>query len=150
MSSKAIIEDFFKQKNIAVVGVSRTGKKFSNMVFKKFRIKGYNVYPVNPSIEKIDGETCYKNLETIPTTVDGVVIMVPKTQTEKVVREAVAAGIKRVWIQQGAESKEAIRFCENNQISVVHHQCVLMFLEPNTFPHNIHRILWKVFGKEPK
>lgn len=150
MSSKVIIEDFLNQKNLAVVGVSRTGKKFSNTVFKNLKNKGYNVYPVNPGADMIDGDDCFKSLETVPATVDGIVVMTPKIQTEKVVRDAAALGIKRIWIQQGAESKEAITFCENNHIKVIHHECLLMFLEPNSFPHNIHRIIWKMLGKEPK
>jgi hypothetical protein len=53
-------------------------------------------------------------------------------------------------MQQGAESKEAIRFCEDNNIAVVHGECILMFAEPLAFGHRLHRWIWKLLGRLPK
>jgi predicted CoA-binding protein len=64
------------------------------------------------------------------------------------VQEAAQAGIKRVWMQQGAESQEAIRFCEQNGMSTVHGECIMMFAEPLGF-HGIHRFVWRLLGKLP-
>ena len=71
-------------------------------------------------------------------------------QTQQVVRDAAAAGIRRVWLQQGAESAAAIRFCEENGISTVHGECILMFAEPAAFYHRAHRWVWKLLGKLPR
>jgi hypothetical protein len=81
--------------------------------------------------------------------VDGVLIVVPPTQTEKIVRAAGAAGIKRVWMQQGAESEAAIQFCKENGISEVHGECILMFAG-SAFFHKPHRWVWGLLGKLPK
>ncbi|WP_084295479.1 CoA-binding protein [Desulfitibacter alkalitolerans] len=150
MSSKSIVVDFISQQSLAVVGVSSTGKKFSNRVYKDLKAKGYNVYPVNPKADEIDGNKCYKSIEELPQSVDSLLILLPPKQTEKVVKEAVAAGIKRIWMQQGAETKEAIDYCRENNVKVIHNECILMFVEPVTFPHNFHRYIWKLIGKEPK
>jgi predicted CoA-binding protein len=143
------VTEFLEQKTLAIIGVSRSKKKFSNTVYKVLKTKGYKLFPVNPHTDSIDGETCFPDIQSIPLKVEGMVIVVPPSQTEKAVREAAAAGIKHVWIQQGAESPGAIDFCKNNGINVIHNHCILMFADP-ALPHRCHRYLWKVLGKLPK
>ncbi len=149
MTTKAAVADFTAQKKLAVVGISRKGRKFGNMAFKELKKQGYQLFPVNPNAETIEGERCYPSLSELPEPVDSVLIVVPPAETEKVVREAAAAGVKRVWMQQGAESPEAIRFCQENGIEAIHGECILMFTEPSAFFHRAHRWVWGVFGKLP-
>ena len=61
-----LIADFLAQKRIAVAGVSRSGNDFSNAIYRKLRDAGYQVYAVNPNIDEIDGEICYRQLAAIP------------------------------------------------------------------------------------
>jgi len=75
---------------------------------------------------------------------------VPPAETEQVVQEAAAAGIRRVWMQQGAESEAAIRFCEEHGMSVVHGECILMFAQPVDSVHRLHRWIWRLLGKLPQ
>lgn len=150
MTTRETVDDFLSHKKLAVVGCSSSGKKFGNVIFKELRSKGYQLTPVHPRAEAIQGVPCAKSLAELPAPVEGVVVVVPPPQTEQVVKEAAAAGITRVWMQQGAESDEAIRFCEANGVSAVHSECILMFAEPAGFPHSFHRFLWKLFGKLPK
>ena len=81
---------------------------------------------------------------------NGVIVIVPPAQTEKVVRDAAAAGIKRVWMQQGAQSDAAIRFCQENGIAEIHGECINMFAHDTASFHKFHRGLLKVFGRLPK
>ncbi len=148
MSSKALIDDFLAQPALAVAGVSRNGRKFGNMALKGLREKGYRVFAVNPHGGEIAGERCYARLADLPESVGGVLIAVPRSQCESVVREAAAAGIRRVWIQQGSESPEALRFCEENGISAVARECIFMFADPRGI-HKFHRFIWGVLGKLP-
>jgi len=149
LTTMSSVNDFLDLRTLAVVGVSRSEKKFSRRLYRTLKKRGYNVFAVNPNMDSIDGEICYENLQSLPQKADGAVIVVPPDQTNKVVRDAVEAGVKHIWIQQGAESKEAIDYCTENQINVIHDQCVLMFAEPS-FPHSFHRSVLKVFGKLPK
>ena len=80
--------------------------------------------------------------------VGGVVLVVPPEQTEKLVRQAKEAGIQRVWMQQGAESPQAIAYCADNGIDAVHGECIMMFAQPKGI-HRFHRWLWSVLGKLP-
>jgi predicted CoA-binding protein len=150
MTSRAVVEEFLAQRTLAVVGASRDEKKFGNKVYKDLIRKGYNTYPVNPNAEEIEGQPCYPDLAALPEAVDGVVFVVPPAQTERVVREVAKLGISRVWMQQGSESEDAIRWCEENGISVVAGECILMFAEPAEFYHRAHRWVWGVLGKLPR
>ena len=150
MNSKNIIDDFLAQKIIAVVGVSRKKTKFGNIIYRELKQKGYQVYPINPNINLIEGNVCYPDLFSLPGKIDAVIINVPPAQTERVVKEANEAGIKKVWLQQGSQSDSAIKYCEENGIDCVSNECILMFVEPSAFIHRAHRWIWGVFGKLPQ
>ena len=150
MVTKAMIDDFISQPSLAIVGVSRKGNKFGNNAFKELKAKGYKLYLVHPSAEIIEGQQSYPSLKALPQAVGGVLVVVPPVQAEKVVREAHEAGIKRVWLQQGAESQAAIQYGEQNGMSVVYGKCILMFAQPMRFFHKPHRWVMGVLGKLPK
>jgi hypothetical protein len=149
MNSKKIVEDFLAQKKIAVVGVSRTKTKFGNTIYKELKQKNYDVYAVNPYITTFDDDPCYVDLQSIPEKMDAVIICIPSSQSEAIVKQAKEAGIKKVWLQQGSQSEAAVKFCEENGIDCVSNECVLMFAQPSAFIHRAHRWIWGVLGKLP-
>jgi predicted CoA-binding protein len=144
MVARTIIDDFLAQKTLAVVGVSRDPKQFSTMAYRLLREHGYSIYPVNPLAERIEERPCYPNVAALPERVDGVVIFLPPTKVMGVLPGIADAGIRRVWLQQGTESAEAIQFCASNNIAVVHGECIMMFTEPVGFVHRAHRWVKKV------
>ena len=121
-----LVKDFLKQKRFAVVGSFRNESKYAYRILKTLKEKGYEVYPVNPSLGEVDGLTCYPSVKDIPDSVDVVDIVTPPQITEKIVRECKEKGISRVWIQPGAESKTVIEFCKDNGIKVVRNLCIMM------------------------
>jgi len=143
------IHDFLSQRSLAVVGVSRNPKKFGNAVYKTLKQQGYEVFPVNREAQSVEGDQCYPGVKSLPKKVGGVVICVPPVQTEKVLEEVQAAGVSRVWLQKGAESYAALRFCEKNDITAVDGQCILMFVEPVESIHRFHRWFTKLIGRYP-
>jgi len=127
MMNEELIEKFLDKKNVfAVVGASRDPKKYGYQVYKDLKEAGYEVYPVNPKAEEILGDKCYSGLEYLPTKPDVVDVVVPPRVTEEIVRTCKRLGITKVWMQPGSESEEAIRFCDNNGIDVVHAACVMI------------------------
>lgn len=149
MTTRSSVDQFLAQKSLALAGASRSAKKFGNTILKELTKKGYHIDLVHPEAAEIDGHKCYASVEDLPGPVGGLVIVVPPEQTEKLVRQAVAAGIKNVWMQQGSESSEAAKFCQDNGINEVHGECILMFAQPTGF-HKFHRWLWGLIGKLPK
>jgi len=148
--TKADVDDFMSQKTLAIVGASRNWLKFGNMAYRQLKDKGYRVFPVNPNADTVEGDRCYPSLSALPERPGGAVIVVHPRATEQVVRDAAAAGIQRVWMQQGSYSEDAARFCEQNGIRFVHGHCVLMFAEPAAFYHRFHSWLWKLIGRLPQ
>ncbi len=150
MTRKSDVDGFLKQKKLAVVGVSRKANKFGNYVFRELKQRGFQVFPVNAYMETFDGEHCYPDLKSLPEPVEGVVLAISPAQSEQVVKDAAAANVPLVWMQQGSESAAAVQFCKEHNITAITGQCILMFLEPVTSIHKFHRWLWKLFGKLPK
>jgi len=147
---KEDVNDFLSQKILVLYGASRSSGKFGNTVLKELSQKGYKILPVHRQADQIDGFICYPFLSALPEKPGGAVLVIPPAQTELVVQELHAAGIKRIWMQFGSQSESAISFCRKHDLKVIYDACILMFAEPLAAPHRIHRWLWKMFGKLPK
>jgi len=125
--NEKLITEFLDKKNVfAVVGASRDPEKYGHQVFRDLRNAGYNVYCVNPNAGEVLGDVCYSNLVTLPVRPDVVDVVVPPKITEQVVKTCEELGIRKVWMQPGSESEEAIDFCRKNGIAVVHGVCVMI------------------------
>jgi predicted CoA-binding protein len=148
MTSQASVDGFLEQTTLALAGLSRSGKKFGNAVLEDLTGKGYEILAVHPKAAEIGGVRCYPSLAELPKKVGGLVLVVPPAQTEALVREAHTAGIGRVWMQQGAESTRAIRYCEEYGIDVVYGECIMMHARPSGI-HRFHRWLWGLLGRLP-
>ena len=84
-------------------------------------------YPVNPRCKLIDGNEVFPNLSSLPEKVEAISIITPPPVTEKVIDEAIAAGIKSIWMQPGAESQAAVEKAEKAGISVIYGgPCILI------------------------
>lgn len=141
------IETFVQNKRVAVVGFSRSGKKFGNAAYKELKERGYQVFAVHPHADQIDGEKCYPNLAALKGMVDGVFLCVPPREVVPVLREAAEAGIRHVWMQQGSESAEAVQLGKELGLQVVSGKCILMYAPPVRSFHAFHRFVMKLIGQ---
>ena len=123
---KDLVIDFLKQKNFALIGSFRNKDKFAYRILVDLMRKGYEVFPVNPRLREVEGRACYKTISDIPENVDVVNIVTPALITESILKECLQKGIKRAWLQPGAESQAAIKFCHDNDIKVVYGICVML------------------------
>lgn len=121
-----LVKDFLSQKTFAIAGSFRNDSKYAYRILRKLKEKGYKVYPVNPRLKEIDGLICYPSVRDIPVSVDVVNLVTPPQATTGIVRECKDKGITKVWFQPGAQSKEAINFCRENNIKVIHGLCVML------------------------
>ena len=145
MISTQTADKFLEGPALALVGASRSGKKFGNLALKTLASKGYRVYPVHPSAESIDGVKCYAKLSELPESVSAVIVVVPPQQAVNVIRHAHDAGLNRVWLQQGSESPEVLQLCKELGVDVVAGECVLMFAHPTSY-HKVHALLRRFFS----
>lgn len=150
MTTKAQIDEFLNQKNIAVAGVSRDGKNIGNAIFKELKGKEYNLFQINPNTDSINNEVCYKSFAELPEKVSAAILTVKPENSLSVVKDAHSKGIKNIWMQLGSGSEEAIKFCQENDINYIYKECIFMFAEPVESIHKFHRLIWKLIGKLPK
>ncbi|MCC7130248.1 MAG: CoA-binding protein [Anaerolineae bacterium] len=153
----SLVQDFFAQKKIAVVGVSDQRETGCNLGYRKFKEAGYQVSAVNPRLSTFEGDPCYPDLQSIPKKPDAVFILANPKVTEQIVAQCVDLGITRVWMHclmgtkpglaQGmtSVSPEAVRMCRANGITVIPGACPNQFLNPD-FGHNMMRIMFGFFG----
>lgn len=157
-----LVKDFLAQRCLAVAGVSRKREDAANLIYRKLRSAGYQVYAVNPNTPTFDGEPCYPDLKSIPAQVGGVVIVTRPAHTEQIVQQCIALHIPRVWLHcsLGATPKfahdlatkitsasaTAIRLCRENGIAVIPGGCPMMFCEPVDFGHACMRGVLRLTG----
>ena len=150
------IDDFLAQKRIAVVGVSRNKSNHpaGNLIYKRLRDTGHDVFPVNPFMPVFEGSPCYPDLKSIPGGVDAVVVITRPETTARVVRECADAGVRRVWMHSSAAkgssvSADAIDFCLQHDISVIAGACPMMYGPRVDFGHTCLRLMLKLTGGLP-
>jgi predicted CoA-binding protein len=121
-----LIQELINQRVWAVVGASTNPEKYGHKIFRDLRAAGYIVYGVNPAGGEIEGQQLYPSLADLPEKPAVVDIVVPPKVTEEIVRQCAELGLGRVWMQPGSESEEAIRFCQEKGIKVVHGACAMI------------------------
>jgi predicted CoA-binding protein len=148
MNPRDDIDDFLRQKRLAVVGVSRNEKDFTRILFREFIRRGYDAVPVNPASEAIDGRPCFHRVQDIVPAVDGALILTPANRTDAVVLDCAAAGVPRVWmfraVGRGAVSKAAVSYCKSKGIRVIAGFCPYMFWKDAAFVHRLHGFFVKL------
>ena len=125
MAIEELVKEFMAQKRFAVIGATSNTSKNGYRIFKNLTRRGYEVYPVNPGLEELEGVKCYHSLADIPVRVDVVDFVVPPPVTEATLKECKRLGLDRIWLQPGSESEAAIAFCHENKLRVVHDICVM-------------------------
>jgi predicted CoA-binding protein len=67
----------------------------------------------------VEGIVAIPDLASLPEAVHGASIITPPEITERIVEQAAAAGIRRLWMQPGAESAKALRRAGELGLSVI-------------------------------
>jgi uncharacterized protein len=145
MTTRNIIDSFLENKNMAIAGVSRNTKKFGNIIYRSLKEQGFEITPINPTADTIEGTPCLKTVLELSPDIHHILIATHKKDTAKVLTEAIAKGIPNIWIQNGCESEEAIKLAEEHHIHIVSKACILMYANPTGF-HKFHKTITKLFG----
>ena len=148
--TKKSVDEFLNQKSYAFIGVSRKEKHFPNYLYAELKKKNFHLTPINPNMEEFDGQKCYPDISALPEKVDAAILTTPKAETLKILQQVQENGIKHVWIQQGAHTKEAIEYAKEQDMNVIANKCLFMFATPVEGPHKFHRFINKIFGALPK
>ena len=143
---KQAAAEFLASKRIAVTGVSRTPKDHgSNIVYKRLRDRGYQVFAINPNTDQVEGDRCYHDLKSVPGGVQAVVIGTKPETAAATMRECADLGIKYVWMHRGpgagSVSAAATQYGRQQGITVIDGGCPLMFGPTADFGHKMMRLM---------
>lgn len=123
------IEGFLAAPLYAVAGASNDTDKYGYRCFVALRQSGRTVHPLNPRAPEIAGQKAFASLRDIPGQVVSLSVVTPPAVTERIVEDAIAAGVRFVWMQPGAESPAAVAKAEAAGLFVIADgSCVLVEL----------------------
>ncbi|MCP4711545.1 MAG: CoA-binding protein [Planctomycetes bacterium] len=119
------IKKILKHQRLAIVGLSDKPHRDSYAVSKYMQEQGYQIVPVNPRADQILGEKSYPNLLETPQDIDIAVIFRKPDAILEIVTEAIQAGVKVVWMQEGIEHQKAANYARQAGLQVVMNKCIL-------------------------
>ncbi len=124
-SSETIKKILNDCKTIAVVGLSSDPYRPSYGVASYMRGRGYKVIPVNPNETEVLGEKAYPTLTDVPDKIDLVDVFRRSSEAGAAVDEAIALGVKAVWLQDGVIDHAAAQRAHAAGLLVVMDNCWL-------------------------
>ena len=154
-SIKDAAGEFLANRRIAVTGVSRNLENHgSNVVYRRLRERGYEVFAVNPNADEVEGDRAYHDLRSIAGGVDAVVIATRPETAEETMRECAELGIKHVWMHRsfgaGSVSEAATVYGRERGITVIDGGCPCMFDPTADVGHKAMRFVFTLRGHIPR
>jgi predicted CoA-binding protein len=120
----ALLEE--PETTVAVVGATDNPSKYGYVIYRDLKRKGFQVVPVNPRREQVDGDRAYPSLEALPMKPTIVNIVVPPSVTRSVLRDCLALGLRNVWLQPGAESPENLEYLQEHDFNYLANACIMV------------------------
>ncbi|MGQ3387382.1 CoA-binding protein [Bacillus velezensis] len=108
-SKSEIKEILDRSKRIAVVGLSDRPDRTSYMVSKAMQDEGYEIIPVNPTIDEALGVKAVASLKDVEGPIDIVNVFRRSEQLPGVAEEFLQTDAPVFWAQQGLANEEAYR-----------------------------------------
>ena len=148
------VRQFLAAKRIAVAGVSRDPRQAANLIFRRLRATGAEVFPVNPRAEQVEGVACHPTLGAVPGGVEAVMVATSPGSANEVARECVALGVRHVWFHRsfgdGSVSEAAVRLLRAHGVEPIVGGCPLMYAPPVDPAHGCMRWVLGRMGRVPK
>ena len=92
----------------AVVGASRDRRKFGNKAVRAFRRAGFEVVPITPVSDVIEGLPAYPSVLDVEGRIDLATVYLEPAVGESVIDEIARKGIEEVWLNPGADGPAVV------------------------------------------
>lgn len=133
-SDNESIREVINQTNrIAVIGASSNRGRTSNRIFRYLREHGFEVIPVNPNEEAVEGEASYKSIHELPENLSPDMMLLFRNRKEsasevqKIVRWSEERGVQpTIWTQIGVSSGRAEEIAEEEGFTYVKNRCLMV------------------------
>lgn len=123
-------------KTIAVIGASSDRRKFGNKCVRAFVAAGYDVFPVNPKDETVEGLKAYTSITDIPAAhIDRVSVYLPPAVGFGVMDQIATKTVGLVWLNPGADGDEVAKRAKDLGLNVAC-ECSIVAIgkSPSQFP----------------
>ena len=114
------------QKTFAILGATQNREKYGWKITNNLKKRKLNVIPINPKYEYIEGLKCYKNVDSITSKIDYLIVVIPPSNALLALKDIRTADIGTVWFQPGAESEENIDYCKNRGWHIISGECIMI------------------------
>jgi predicted CoA-binding protein len=123
------IEVFLKASTFAVAGASQDRSKYGNKVFRALVASGRTVYPLNPTATEVEGYPAFASIDDLPVVPESLSIITQPHITREVIQQAIAARVKNIWMQPGAEDSKGSQAAREAGLNVIDDgSCILVSL----------------------
>ena len=124
---REIIEILKGYRKVVIVGISNKPERDSNKVGRYLKENGYDITPVNPTIENLFDIKAYPSVKDIPQDVDVEVVDIFRRPdaVPGIVEEAIERGAKVIWMQEGVINNEAAKRAQEAGLKVVMNRCMM-------------------------
>jgi predicted CoA-binding protein len=106
-------------KTIAIIGASNDRAKFGNKAVRAFQQQGYEVFPVNPKEEMVEGLPAFKSIAAVPVRPHMISVYLPPPVLLKVLPDIATKGCDELWLNPGTESDEVLAEAERLGLNVI-------------------------------
>ncbi|QHE52326.1 CoA-binding protein [Pontibacillus sp. HMF3514] len=117
-------EILLNAKTIAVVGLSDNPSRTSYQVSKSMQEAGYNIIPVNPTIEESLGVKAVDSLDQIEEPIDIVNVFRRSEYLPEIAKEAFEVDPKAFWAQLGVEHEDAYEYLTQRGVTTIMDTCI--------------------------
>ncbi|MEO7587699.1 MAG: CoA-binding protein [Arachnia sp.] len=107
----------------AVVGLSRNPERTAYSIAGYLQKLGMEIVAVHPKAESVHGAPGFSALADVPGTIDVVDVFVRSELAGDVVDQAIAVGVKAVWLQLGVIDEDAAERAREAGLDVVMDTC---------------------------
>ncbi len=95
---------------IAIIGASRNRRKFGNKAVRAYAAKGYEVFPVHPGADQIEGCKAYRSVLDVPVDrLDRISVYLPPAIGVQLLDEIARKPADQVWFNPGAADDRLLR-----------------------------------------
>src|SRR6202008_2223830 len=122
------LETLRNAKTIAVVGLDNRPERTAYRIASYLQRAGYRIIPVwfQQEADEVLREKAYARLQDIPGPVDLVDVFVRSEQTDRVIDDAIAAGAKAIWLQQGIVNEAGLERARAAGLVATQDRCTMV------------------------
>ncbi len=120
---------------VAVIGASRDRGKFGNISVRAHLQQGYEVFPVNPHADEVEGLRAFESLSDVPAeNLDRVTVYLPPHLTLDLLDEIAEVEPAEVWLNPGSSDEDVRARAEQLGIEIIE-ACSIVDL--GVSPHSV-------------